>query len=285
LAATAALEADLGLVILLGIVVSFPVSLVSYFWANYLQKKYKNIDDTESLVDNITEADNPSKDIPKTSTAFMPIIVPIILIALKSIADYPTHPFGEGIYSRIVNFIGNPIIALLIGVFLAFKLKNKVKEAVHFNWIGEGLKEAGVIILITGAGGAFGSILQATGIGDIIGNSFSNFNLGLFLPFLIAAVLKTAQGSSTVSIITTAAIMAPILTSFGLDSALGKALSVLAIGAGAMTVSHLNDSYFWVVAQFSGMDTPTALKTQTVSTLLQGVFGILLILIIGWIFI
>jgi GntP family gluconate:H+ symporter len=150
--------------------------------------------------------------------------------------------------------------------------------------VSSGLKEAGIIILITGAGGAFGAILQATGIGDIIGERFADLRLGLLLPFIISAVLKSAQGSSTVSIITTAAIMAPILESFGLDSSLGRALTVLSIGAGAMTVSHLNDSFFWVVAQFSGMDTSTALKSQTVSTLLQGLTGIVIVLIIGWVF-
>jgi len=138
--------------------------------------------------------------------------------------------------------------------------------------------------LITGAGGAFGAILRATGIGDIIGDAFSGYNLGLFLPFLIAAILKSAQGSSTVSIITTAAIIAPILSSFGLDSDLGRALTVLSIGAGAMTVSHLNDSFFWVVAQFTEMDTATALKSQTVSTLFQGLTGILVVMLIGWLF-
>lgn len=221
---------------------------------------------------------------PKTSTSFVPIFVPIILIALKSIAGYPTHPFGEGPLVDIINFLGNPVIALFIGVFLSFRLKPKSTESTHFDWITSGLKEAGIIILITGAGGAFGAILQSTGIGEIIGKSFSDMNLGLFLPFIIAAILKSAQGSSTVSIITTAAIMAPILESFGLDSSLGRALSVLSIGAGAMTVSHLNDSFFWVVAQFSEMNTTTALKSQTVSTFLQGMTGIILVMLIGWIF-
>lgn len=285
LAAAAALDADLGLVILLGLAIAFPVSLVGYFWAKFLQRRYKNIETTEDTESENPETNHENLSNPKTSTAFMPIIIPIVLIALKSISDYPAHPFGEGLFSKMINFIGNPVIALLIGVFLAFKLKKNRKEATHFNWVTSGLKEAGIIILITGAGGAFGSILQATGIGDVIGNHFADLNLGLFLPFVIAAILKTAQGSSTVSIITTAAILAPILESFGLDSSIGRALAVLAIGAGAMTVSHLNDSFFWVVAQFSGMDTTTALKTQTVSTLFQGVFGIILIMIIGWIFI
>ena len=278
LAATAALDADLGLVIMLGIIVAIPVSLVGLAWAKYIGRKikYKELD----IESDIKEPEIP----PRTSLAFAPILIPIILIALKSIAGYPTHPFGENSFTGFINFIGNPIIALFIGVFLSFKLKGRNVKETHFNWVSSGLKEAGIIILITGAGGAFGAILRATGIGDIIGDAFSGYNLGLFLPFLIAAILKSAQGSSTVSIITTAAIIAPILPSFGLDSDLGRALSVLSIGAGAMTVSHLNDSFFWVVAQFTEMDTATALKSQTVSTLFQGLTGILMVMLIGWLF-
>ena len=278
LAATAALDADLGLVILLGLVVAVPVSLSGYFWSKFLQKRlpYEELESHEEEV--------IKNDLPKTRTSFLPILIPIVLIALKSIAGYPTHPLGEGMLSNIFNFIGNPIIALFIGVFLAFNLKPKQQKDTHFNWVSSGLKEAGTIILITGAGGAFGAILQATGLGDIIGESFSELNLGLLLPFIIAATLKSAQGSSTVSIITTAAIMAPILESFGLESSLGRALTVLSIGAGAMTVSHLNDSFFWVVAQFSGMNTTTALKSQTVATLIQGITGVIIVLVIGLIF-
>jgi len=279
LAATAALDADLGLVILLGLIVAIPVALSGFVWAKVLSRKF-NTSEPNSFSEDSTQ----DTATPKTGASFAPILVPIVLIALKSITSYPTHPFGKGILATIFNFIGSPIIALLIGVFLAFQLKPKSSKDTHFSWITNGLKEAGIIILITGAGGAFGAILQASGIGDIIGERFSNLNLGLFLPFIIAAVLKSAQGSSTVSIITTAAIMAPILASFGLDSSLGRALTVLAIGAGAMTVSHLNDSFFWVVAQFSEMDTSTALKSQTASTLFQGLTGILLVMLIGWLF-
>jgi GntP family gluconate:H+ symporter len=238
----AALNADLGLVILLGLVVAIPVSLVGFFWANYIGKKIKQ-EVSETFIEELK-----TENLPKTGLAFAPILIPIILIALKSISGYPTHPFGEGMVARILNFIGNPVIALFIGVFLAFKLKDKKHKETHFSWVTSGLKEAGVIILITGVGGAFGAILRATGIGDIIGSSFSNIHLGLLLPFIIAAVLKSTQGSSTVSIITTATIIAPILTSFGLDNEFGRVLAVLSIGAGAMTVSHLNDSFFWVVA-------------------------------------
>ncbi len=278
LAAAAALDADLGLVILLGLLVAIPVSLVGLYWAKYIGKKLKTNNNNKEV-----EAIKFEK-LPKTSLAFSPIIIPILLIALKSIANYPTFPFGEDTVLSILNFIGNPIVALFVGVFLAFKLKDKKTKETHLNWVTSGLKEAGIIILITGAGGAFGAVLRATGVGDIIGSIFSDMHIGLLLPFIIAAVLKSAQGSSTVSIITTAAIIAPTLAAFGLDSSLGRALAVLSIGAGAMTVSHLNDSFFWVVAQFTGMDTSTALKSQTVSTFLQGITGISIVLIIGWLF-
>jgi len=279
LAAAAALDADLGLVILLGLLVAIPVSLTGFFWAKYIGRKFGGALSKDEI------AGTTENKLPSTSLSFAPIIVPIVLIALKSITNYPTHPFGVGTIAGIFNFIGNPIIALFIGVFLAFKLKNKIIKETHFNWVTSGLKEAGIIILITGAGGAFGAILRATGIGDIIGSSFSGLQIGLLLPFVIAAVLKSAQGSSTVAIITTAAIVAPLLDSLGLASPLGRALTVLSIGAGAMTVSHLNDSFFWVVAQFTELDTATALKSQTISTLFQGLTGIIFVMIIGLIFI
>ncbi|MCD6201532.1 MAG: GntP family permease [Bacteroidales bacterium] len=279
LAAAAALNADLGLVILLGMVVAVPVSLVGFFWAKHIGRKAGGAISTDE------DAHPVAEKLPPTGLAFAPIIVPILLIALKSVTGYPTHPFGTGVTAAIFNFIGHPVMALFIGVFLAFSLKKKTTKETHFDWVAKGLKDAGIIILITGAGGAFGAILRATGIGNIIGAGFSSMRIGLFLPFLIAAILKSAQGSSTVAIITTAAIVAPLLEPFGLASPVGRALTVLAVGAGAMTVSHLNDSFFWVVAQFTGLNTETALKTQTVSTLLQGLTGIVIVLILGRIFI
>lgn len=154
-------------------------------------------------------------------------------------------------------------------------------ESTHFHWVASGLKNAGVIILITGAGGAFGNVLRATDIGDTLGSVLTNWQVGLLLPFLLAAVLKSAQGSSTVAIITSAALIVPLLEPLGMTSEVAKALVVLAIGAGAMTVSHVNDSYFWVVSQFSNMNTAIALRSHTLATLFQGIMGIVIILILS----
>ncbi len=276
LAATAALDADLGLVIILGFVVAIPVALTGMFWGKYIGRKIGK------PIAAYTKSTIEEKKLPNTIKSFAPLLVPIVLIALNSIAAYPTHPFGEARLANFLQFIGHPVIALFIGVALAFQLRNKNSKETHTQWVAQGLKQAGVIILITGAGGAFGAILRATGIGDYIGETFSGMELGLLLPFVIAAILKTAQGSSTVAIITTAAIIAPVMESFGLDNSFGRALAVLAIGAGAMTVSHINDSFFWVVAQFTEMDTKTALKSQTVATLLQGIVGLGVVLVLGW---
>ncbi len=160
----------------------------------------------------------------------------------------------------------------------------KVKSSIKNDWVLTSLKESGSIILVTGAGGAFGNVLRASDLGSVIEPGSSFIGSGLLIAFVLSAVLKTAQGSSTVAIITSAAIITPLLASFGLETELEKALSVLAIGAGAMTVSHINDSYFWVVSQFSNLNVNMALKSHTVATLFQGIVGILIVLLIQMLF-
>ena len=152
-------------------------------------------------------------------------------------------------------------------------------------WVGKGLRNAAIIIMITGAGGAFGKVLQNSALADTIGNALSDVSLGLWLPFIIAATIKTAQGSSTVAIITTASILSPLLSSLGFTSEMAKALIVLSIGAGSMVTSHANDSFFWVVTQMSRMDVKTGYKLQSLGTTILGVSAALIIWIFGLIFI
>jgi GntP family gluconate:H+ symporter len=276
LAAAAALNADLGLVILMGIVIAIPTAVVGYFWAVKSGSKLTVID--HDALDEIHEMAESKSNL---FAVLLPILIPILLIALRSIAKYPSHPFGDGIIANVFSFIGHPLPALFIGILFAVQLVDKetpVKE--RLTWVSSSLKEAGVIILITGAGGAFGSILRSGNLGGIIETHFSGVQAGIFLPFILAAILKTAQGSSTVAIITAATIIAPMMDVLGLESEMSRALAVLAVGAGAMTVSHINDSYFWVVSQFSGMHTKTTLKSHTIATLLQGIFAILLLSLI-----
>jgi GntP family gluconate:H+ symporter len=154
--------------------------------------------------------------------------------------------------------------------------KGELKNAIS-GWMGEGIKESAIILVITGAGGAFGQIIKASPITEFIKTNMAGMQLGIFLPFIISAALKTAQGSSTVAIVTTAGIMAPLLQTLGLD----PALTTIAIGAGSMVVSHANDSYFWVVSQFSGMPVNIAYKAYTSATAIEGAVAFIAILILS----
>nr|WP_299388884.1 GntP family permease [Allomuricauda sp.] len=276
LAAAAILEADLGMVLLFGLVVSIPVSLTGYFWARIVGKRL-TVEPSQEGENNMESTEEPGIG---TIQAFLPLIVPILLIALKSIANYPTFPMGQGSLFYVFDFLGSPIIALLIGVLFAFLMARKIPAEAQKKWVPEAFRQAGSIVLITGAGGAFGAILRTMDMAELFNLGQSSGMGGLLLAFAIAAVLKTAQGSSTVAIITTSAIIAPLLETFGLNSITDKALAVLAIGAGAMTVSHVNDSYFWVVSQFSKINVKTALRGHTLATLFQGLTGIAIILLL-----
>lgn len=277
LAAAATLGADVGWVLILGLIVSIPVMAVSLVWA---MKYCKRFDIQFEIKDTSTSS---SVKPPAFWMAIVPILIPIVLIALKSIAELPVAPFGDEFLLSMLKFTGDPIIALLIGVCFAFLMVGRGEKKIQNEWLEEALKKAGLIILITGAGGAFGAVLRETDLGEFAAGFAEIGGLGILIPFLIAAFLKTAQGSSTVAIITAAAITAPLLAPLGLDSVIGKALTVLAVGAGALTVSHVNDSYFWVVAKFSEMDTPTALKTHTIATLIMGITGLITLQLMVWI--
>ena len=278
LAAAALLGAELGSVLIYGLVVAIPVSLVGYFWSRS-RKSVVEIPEEFSK-----EEESPEVFQNRSFSVFLPILVPIILIALKSIANYPSFPFGQDGLFKVVDFIGHPIIALFVGVVIAFGLARKQPDKDSMKWTSEALKEAGIIILITGAGGAFGAVLKALNLAELL-NFDSNSGLtGLLIAWTVAAILKTAQGSSTVAIVTASAFMAPLLNSIGLDSEMGKTLTVLAIGAGAMTISHLNDSYFWVVSQFSHMTVKGALKNYSTATFLQGLTGLIIVMALFLVF-
>ena len=275
------LDDQLGLVILFGLAVALVALFAGYLWASFAGKKYTTSEDTEKFSQNISE----NLKLPSATKSLLPILIPIVLIALRSVATYPAKPFGTGFFYAFLNFTGQPVNALLIGFLLAFLLFPVFNKETLTGWIGDGISAAAPILLITGAGGAFGAILKETQIGETIGNMLADYQLGIFLPFIIAAAFKTAQGSSTVSLVATSALIAPLLSTIGLDSLNGKVLAVMATGAGAMTISHANDSFFWVVTQFSGMDVKTGYKTHTVATLIQGVTAMIFIFILNLVFV
>lgn len=282
------LESNLGLVIMVGVVVTTVAVLAGWLWSNrFLDATPDNIDalDAVAVPDNMKTRDDYSK-LPSATMAFLPIIVPIVLICLSSIANLPSTPFGSGILTDILIFIGNPLTALLIGLFLSFLLINTDQKTQQISdSISQGLVVAAPILLITGAGGAFGAMLKVTPIGDYLGTTLSALGLGIFMPFIVSAALKTAQGSTTVALVTTSAMVAPLLGQIGLDSELGRVFCVMAIGAGAMTVSHANDSFFWIVSQFSRMSVAQAYKAHSMATGIQGVTSIIFIWLLTLVFI
>ncbi|GAA4649471.1 GntP family permease [Kistimonas scapharcae] len=268
------LAENLGLVIGLGLVVAAFTAVAGLFWANHVSDQLTCGEDADD--DQDYEALRAQYgELPSPTKAFAPILVPILLICLGSVANYPSHPLGEGLALKLFAFLGTPLNALMIGLGLAITLIRGDKRMEQFtDLIGKGILACAPILLITGAGGAFGKVLSTTEIGSYLGETLSSLGIGIFMPFIVAAALKTAQGSSTVALVTTSALVAPMLGDIGLASEMGRALTVLAIGAGAMTVSHANDSFFWVVSQFSNMSVSTAYRAQTMATLVQGITGI-----------
>ncbi len=268
------LENNLGMVVLFGIGISLVPMMAGYFWAIFIGERVETREDrinAELFRNGITSESviNPGK-LPSSVLSFAPIIVPIILIGLGSFASVPVVASRLGTFGKVVLFLGSPTMALLIGFIFAVFLAPELNEEALMKWIGEGIRIAGPIILITGAGGAFGAIIKATSISAYLGNFMSVWGLGILLPFIFSAALKTAQGSTTTTMVTASALIAPLLVPLGLESVVGRVLVMLSIGAGAMTVSHANDSYFWVVSEFSGMDIKTAYKSHTVATGIQG---------------
>ncbi len=280
IAAAGILGADLGRVILLGLCASLGGLLVAIVFAVQMGKRI-SIDPAPDM----SEADLKARlaSSPSAVKSFLPIVVPIVLIVLRSFAEYPTEPFGSGGLKDFLGFIGHPVIALLIGMLLAFLLPKKFDRAMlgSTGWVGESLKKAAVILLITGAGGAFGRVLQQSDLESILSGLAEVQWLGIWLPFLAAAFIKSAQGSSTVAIITTAALVAPLIPTMGMESEMSKAMLVIAIGAGSAVVSHANDSFFWVVSQMSNMSVAQAYKLQSGGTALLGFSAMIVLTILS----
>ena len=166
---------------------------------------------------------------------------------------------------------------------IAFALPKKLDREMlsASGWVGKALHNAALIILITGAGGAFGMVLRNSEIASILGDHLADMRIGIFLPFLMAAAIKTAQGSSTVALITTASILAPMMSSLGFETDAAKALVVLIIGAGSLVASHANDSMFWIITQMTGMKVKDGFRIHTVGTLVLGTSAALIIWVIS----
>lgn len=276
---TIGVGSDLLLVMGLGLIVSIPALAGSYFYAKKQSSNIEELVEDDSLK-TYEEIKAEYGTLPGGFLSLAPIIIPVILMALSNIFKIMK---AEGFVNDLFLFLGTPIIALAVGLIFGIILLNSRGKIDHlYEIVNESLKVAGPILFVTAAGGVLGKVIASSGIvGFITDNARVFQSIGIFFPFIIAAILKTAQGSSTVAITTSAGIIAPLLPVLGLDSTVSSALVVMAIGTGAMTVSHANDSYFWVVTKFGGLRAEDGYKTQTMVTLVEGICGMLGVFILS----
>ena len=268
IAASAIINADIGLLFLIGIVVGIIVSISGYVWMKFLFKKEFKIKSVKIKSHDFTSD--------RSIVSFLPVIVPILLISTSTIIKYPKLDINQLPFLKIFEIIGKPEIALLIGFImtLIFLKKDEIQSTPQ--WIIKSLKNSFEILLITGAGGALGYIIRESGIIDNLNLNIATGLASIFSVFILATIIKTIQGSSTVAIVTTCAITAPILQSIGMTSELEKVILIISIGSGAMTISHVNDSYFWVVTKYSNIEMNDVLKYFSSATLIQGLTGLVL---------
>lgn len=293
-AGTLGLGGNLLLVIIMGTVVSVPVLVAVYFFSKSIAKSV-TISDKEAdatITASYEELLNKFGKLPSGFLSIAPIIMPIIFMAVGSVIDVLAKQGmldKAALLPKIFLFFGNPIIALAIGVIFCVFLLAETKKMREFDHItNESLKIAGPILFITAAGGVLGNVITEAGFVNFIKENASTIKaIGIFFPFIISAVLKTAQGSSTVAIITTASIMGAfsadnsLMHTLGFTSEISAALCVMAIASGAMCVSHANDSYFWVVTNFSKMTADQGYRTQTAMTFIMGVVGMISVYILS----
>ena len=271
------LESNLLLVIIAGLLISILPLTAAYFFATAIGKKVKSSEDLD--VESISQAYN-QHNLPSTWASVTPILLPIVLMAGGSIASIAKI---NGFTGELLTFLGKPIIALAAGLISALPLLWRSKMGKQlYDLTQESLKTAGPIIFITAAGSVLGQVIVEAGFVQYIQQNASALSsIGIFFPFVVAAIIKTSQGSSTVAMTTTAGIMglyfsdASLMAALGMTTPIDAVLVVMAIGAGAMTVSHANDSYFWVVTNFGGLTPQNGYKTQTALTLIMGVTSII----------
>ena len=276
-AAASTIGVAFGKLISTGALVAVPSMIIGYAWAVYAGKKWPGETSSQEQAEQKTES--PVQNGPSVIAAFLPVIIPILLIALHSF--FAMEKTDDSGWHSIISVTGMPEIALSIGILLAFAAGRAWKKEIVGKLLSESAEKAGGILVIIGAGGAFGAVLAATGLGKHLGQMPALASLGLFFPFLLTAVLKTAQGSSTVAIITAASIVQPLLPALGLDSENGKLIAVLSMGAGSMMISHANDAYFWVIAKFSGLDMRTMLRVYTLASVWMGLITLLAVYILS----
>jgi GntP family gluconate:H+ symporter len=281
-AAAALLNADVGLVTLVGLVICAAVGVVGFFAA-----KLFNVDKlvlgpspaTEAIADDAPQTGSlgTKETVPGAATVVMLVVLPILLIMVGSVAA-TVLPKGHALLP-FASFLGAPATALLVGLLVAYVLignKAQWNKTERSSIADSALPIVAIIIFVTGAGGVFGNVLVESKIGTALSQSLTAMGMPLIVAaFVISLALRAAQGSATVAILTTAGLLAQAVTAGGY-SPLQVALVTLAIGFGGLGLSHINDSGFWIVTKYLGLSVADGLKTWTTLTTVCGVTGFLL---------
>jgi Gnt-I system low-affinity gluconate transporter len=269
---------QLGWVIFLGVIIGFPIAIIAGpVWGSYISKKIHIEPPTELY--HPEKKDYDDTNLPQFGMIALIISIPLVLILVNTFTGLVVEKgiVDKSVFTDILEFIGHPFSALIIATIIAsyfLCIKRGMDKQKVLDLSTKALGPAGIIILITGAGGVLKQILVDSGIGKIMAESMADSALPpILLAWLLAAVVRVTQGSATVAMITAAGIIAPILSEFGLNDP-QRALIVLAIASGATLLSHVNDSGFWLVGKYFGMTEKQTLQSWTVMESIIAVCGL-----------
>ncbi len=283
-AAVGIFNADIGRMILLGIVLAIPGTVVSYGWARFADRRWGSQPAVQLPAVAEAETSPGSTSLPAPMGAFLAVLVPVALIAAKPLVLLRPHTVAPAVLT-IVRFAGDPVIALSAGLLITLLLMQRFDKVVFNAVLDDAIHKAGPVLVIVGAGGAFGEIIKHLGLETAIIGLAQSAGTGahsvpLWVPFLLTAVFKTAQGSSTVAVMSVASLLQPLLPGVGVTTEWDQLLVLGAMGAGSMMVSHANDAYFWVVSRFGQLDMALMLKSYSIMSALMGVATLLFLLLI-----
>ena len=278
--------ANVGLVIIYGMIIAAPMLLAVLAYGKWLGNKIYQIpgEDGEwirpALGENLGAAEvKLDEGLPSATKSFMPIIIPIILILLSTVSK----ALGvTGQASVFFQFFGTPIVAVAIGLLLAiFTLASHMERKEVIKVMEVGIESAGIIILITGAGGALGQVLRDSGVGNHIAEIIKDLNVPhILLPFIIATIIRFIQGSGTVAMLTAASITAPIMASLNVN----PVMATLSACVGSLFFSYFNDSFFNVVNRTIGIEDPKEqIRVWSITTTIAWAVGLVALLILNMI--
>jgi len=255
-----------GTLMLWGIPVALAAALAGAGWVVMVDRKNR----PSVSVSGQYKPESESPQLPSLGVSLFPLLLPLLLLSLRSAMLLVPESFPDRIRTLLM-FLGEPVMALLMGILLGLLLFSRKGLGQLPGLFASSLDKSGSILAITAAGGIFGHMIQVSGFGGLAGGWLSQSGLGLFVPFLMAVGMKTAQGSSTVAIIATASMVTPVLPALQLESSFEIMLATLAMGAGSMVVSHSNDSFFWVITRFSDLEPRQVMRTYSLATLVMGI--------------